>query len=73
MPEQDRANALLQQGIERAKSGEIDEALRLFEQALEVVPPSITDDTVKYYEQLGRQLMKRGRDSGRRSEDDLYT
>ena len=44
-----------------------------FAQALEVVPPSITDDTVKYYEQLGRQLMKRGRDSGRRSEDDLYT
>ena len=44
-----------------------------FAQALEVVPPSITDDTVKYYEQLGQQLMKRGRDSGRRSEDDLYT
>jgi len=44
-----------------------------FAQALEVVPPSITDDTVKYYEQLGRQLMKRGRGSGRRSEDDLYT
>ena len=44
-----------------------------FAQALEVVPPSITDDTVKYYEQLGRQLMKRGRGTGRRSEDDLYT
>ncbi|MDP6534707.1 MAG: AAA family ATPase, partial [Candidatus Poseidoniia archaeon] len=44
-----------------------------FAQALENVPPSITDDTVKYYEQLGQQLMKRGRNSGRRSEDDLYT
>ena len=52
MPEQDRANALLQQGIERAKSGKIDEALRLFEEALEVVPEN---PVVNYNRGLAQQ------------------
>ena len=52
MPEQDRANALLQEGIERAKSGEIDEALRLFDQALEVVPEN---PVVNYNRGLAQQ------------------
>ncbi len=40
--------------------------------ALEKVSPSVTEDTIKYYEDLGRKLMKRGRRSRTRSEDDLY-
>jgi len=40
--------------------------------ALEKVAPSVTEDTVKYYDDLGRKLMKRGRRSRTRSEDDLY-
>ena len=52
MPEQDRANALLQEGIERAKSGKIDEALRLFDQALEVVPEN---PVVNYNRGLAQQ------------------
>ncbi|HIM33166.1 MAG TPA: AAA family ATPase [Candidatus Poseidoniales archaeon] len=40
--------------------------------ALEKVSPSVTEDTVKYYVDLGRKLMKRGRRSRTRSEDDLY-
>ena len=52
MPEQDRANALLQQGIERAKSGKIDEALRLFDEALEVVPEN---PVVNYNRGLAQQ------------------
>ena len=40
--------------------------------ALEKVSPSVTEDTIKYYDDLGRKLMKRGRRSRTRSEDDLY-
>ena len=40
--------------------------------ALEKVSPSVTEDTIKYYDELGRKLMKRGRRSRTRSEDDLY-
>jgi len=49
---QDRANALLQEGIERAKSGKLDEALRLFDKALEVVPEN---PVVNYNRGLVRQ------------------
>ena len=40
--------------------------------ALEKVSPSVTEDTIKYYDELGPKLMKRGRRSRTRSEDDLY-
>jgi len=52
VPEQDRANALLQEGIERAKSGDIEEALRMFDQALEVVPEN---PVVNYNRGLAQQ------------------
>jgi len=52
VPEQDRANALLQQGIERAKAGEIDEAMRLFDEALDVVPEN---PVVNYNRGLAQQ------------------
>lgn len=52
MPEQDRANVLLQQGIERAKAGEIDEAMRLFDEALDVVPEN---PVVNYNRGLAQQ------------------
>ncbi len=38
MPDQDRANELLQKAIEQAQSGGIIEAMRLFSQVLEIVP-----------------------------------
>jgi hypothetical protein len=52
MSEQDRANALLQEGIERAKCGKLDDALRLFDDALEVAPEN---PVVNYNRGLARQ------------------
>ena len=43
-----------------------------FEEALEKVAPSVTEDTVKYYEELGKKLRARSRRSKKRSEADLY-
>ena len=43
-----------------------------FEEALEKVTPSVTEDTVKYYEELGKKLRSRSRRSKKRSEADLY-
>ena len=38
MPSEEKANKLLQLGIELAKAGEVDEALKLFGEALDIVP-----------------------------------
>ncbi len=38
MPSEEKANKLLQLGIELAKAGEVDEALKLFRKALDIVP-----------------------------------
>ena len=38
MPSEEKANKLLQLGIELAKAGEMDEALKLFGEALDIVP-----------------------------------
>ena len=46
--------------------------IKNFEGALEQVPPSITEDTVKYYEEMGKKLSTRRRRSNKRSETDLY-
>ena len=55
------------------ENSEADEVTQAhFLAALEKVSPSVTEDTIKYYEDLGRKLMKRGRRSRTRSEDDLY-
>ena len=43
-----------------------------FDEALEQVSPSVTEDTVKYYSELGKKLRSRTRRKERRSEDDLY-
>ena len=43
-----------------------------FEEALEQVSPSVTEDTVKYYAELGKKLRTRSRRGERRSESDLY-
>ena len=45
--------------------------MKHFEEALELVVPSITEDTVKYYEEIGKRL-RRSRRGERRSETDLY-
>ena len=45
--------------------------MKHFEDALELVVPSITEDTVKYYEEIGKRL-RRSRRGERRSEADLY-
>ncbi len=45
--------------------------MKHFEDALELVVPSITEDTVKYYEEIGKRL-RRSRRGERRSETDLY-
>ena len=45
--------------------------MKHFEEALELVVPSITEDTVKYYEEIGKRL-RRSRRGERRSEADLY-
>ena len=41
-------------------------------EALEKVAPSVTEDTVKYYEELGKKLRARSRRSKERSEANLY-
>ena len=46
--------------------------MKHFEEALELVVPSITEDTVKYYEEIGKRLRSRSRRGERRSETDLY-
>ena len=46
--------------------------MKHFEEALELVVPSITEDTVKYYEEIGKRLRSRSRRDERRSETDLY-
>jgi len=38
VPEEEKANKLLQQGIKLAKAGAVDEALKLFGEALDIVP-----------------------------------
>ena len=45
--------------------------MKHFKEALELVVPSITEDTVKYYAEIGKKLRSRSR-SERRSETDLY-
>jgi transitional endoplasmic reticulum ATPase len=45
--------------------------MKHFEDALELVIPSITEDTVKYYEEIGKRL-RSSRRGERRSETDLY-
>jgi len=46
--------------------------MKHFEEALELVVPSITEDTVKYYTEIGKKLRSRSRRDERRSETDLY-
>nr|MCS5660263.1 AAA family ATPase [Dehalococcoidia bacterium] len=46
--------------------------MKHFEEALELVVPSITEDTVKYYAEIGKKLRSRSRGDERRSETDLY-
>ena len=46
--------------------------MKHFEEALEQVSPSVTEDTVKYYAELGKKLRTRARRGERRSESDLY-
>ena len=46
--------------------------MKHFEEALELVVPSITEDTVKYYAEIGKKLRSRSRRDERRSETDLY-
>ena len=46
--------------------------MKHFDEALEQVAPSVTEDTVKYYSELGKKLRSRTRRKERRSEDDLY-
>ncbi|MEC8997080.1 MAG: AAA family ATPase, partial [Candidatus Thermoplasmatota archaeon] len=46
--------------------------MKHFEEALEQVAPSVTEDTVKYYTELGKKLRTRSRRDQRRSEADLY-
>ena len=46
--------------------------MKHFEEALELVIPSITEDTVKYYAEIGKKLRSRSRRDERRSETDLY-
>ena len=43
-----------------------------FDAALEEVAPSVTEDTVKYYAELGKKLRSRTVRKKKRSEDDLY-
>ena len=43
-----------------------------FDAALEEVTPSVTEDTVKYYAELGKKLRSRTVRKKKRSEDDLY-
>ena len=43
-----------------------------FDAALEEVTPSVTEDTVKYYAELGKRLRSRTVRKKKRSEDDLY-
>ena len=43
-----------------------------FDEALKEVSPSVTEDTVKYYSELGKKLRSRTRRKQKRSEDDLY-
>jgi len=43
-----------------------------FEAALKEVAPSVTEDTVKYYAELGKKLRTRTRRKQKRSENDLY-
>ena len=43
-----------------------------FDAALEEVTPSVTEDTVKYYAELGKKLRSRTRRKQKRNEDDLY-
>ena len=46
--------------------------MKHFEEALELVVPSITEDTIKYYEEIGKRLRSRSRRDERRSEAELY-
>ena len=46
--------------------------MKHFDEALEQVSPSVTEDTVKYYSELGKKLRSRTRRKERRSENDLY-
>ena len=46
--------------------------MKHFKEALEMVSPSVTEDTVKYYAELGKKLRTRTRRGERRSESDLY-
>ena len=46
--------------------------MKHFEEALELVVPSITEDTIKYYEEIGKRLRSRSRRGERRSETELY-
>ena len=46
--------------------------MKHFKEALELVVPSITEDTVKYYAEIGKKLRSRSRRDERRSETDLY-
>ena len=43
-----------------------------FDDALDEVTPSVTEDTVKYYAELGKKLRNRTVRKQKRSEDDLY-
>ena len=43
-----------------------------FESAMNEIAPSVTEDTVKYYAELGKKLRSRTRRKQKRSEDDLY-
>jgi transitional endoplasmic reticulum ATPase len=46
--------------------------MKHFKMALEQSSPSVTEDTVKYYAELGKKLRSRSRRNERRSETDLY-
>jgi len=46
--------------------------MKHFKEALEQVAPSVTEDTVKYYTELGKKLRTRSRRDQRRSEAELY-
>ena len=43
-----------------------------FYKALDLVPPSVNEDTIKYYSELQSNLAKRARKRKKRSDDNLY-
>ena len=55
---------------ENEKAKEV--TIKHFESAINEIAPSVTEDTVKYYAELGKKLRSRTRRKQKRSEDDLY-